>query len=62
MSRLVGIGFAFFDVVASVASLFSTPGSLLILMLSVISSFALALMSATVRAVLWPSYFWGESQ
>ncbi len=61
MSRLVGVGFILFDATATIASVLSASGAMLFVVLSVLSSIALALMSMTVRSVFWPSYFWNES-
>ncbi len=61
MSRLVGFGFMLVDAVATVAAVLSSSGAMLMVFVSLIASFILAIMSSSVRSVLWPEYFWGDN-
>ena len=58
MSRLVGSGFLLCDATATVASALSGWDGVGLFAVTLVSSIGFALMSQTVRSLLWPSYFW----
>lgn len=58
MSRFIGLGFLAIDASASITTWLSSSSVLASLIFSAVSSVTLAMMSRTVRSVLWPTYFW----
>lgn len=58
MSRFIGFGFLAIDATASISTWLSCSSVLASLVVSGASSLMIAMMSKTVRSLLWPTYFW----
>ncbi len=62
MSRLVGLGFVLCDIAATVFSMFNACGTLLVIVLSVLTSITIGTFSWMVRSTIWPTYFWDAEE
>ncbi|MCM2374874.1 hypothetical protein [Aporhodopirellula aestuarii] len=62
MSRLIGSGFLLFDATATLAASLASPSLFATLGISLVSSIAIALASASLRSVLFPTYFWDKPE
>lgn len=59
-SRLVALAFCFVDALATMVTLINCSATMLLIVVSLVTSFGLACLSSVVRSVLWPRYFWDQ--
>lgn len=61
MSKIfMAFGVCLFDAVAAVLSVVQSSGGLIVLVASIITSFAAAMVARTVGTIFCPEYFWNE--
>lgn len=61
MSRILGFAFFLLDGATTVLSALSGSSALALFAVTIVSSFIISILSATVRSVLFPTYFWDQS-
>ncbi len=62
MSRITAIGFVMVDAFLSIATIVQSSLTLAVVLLTIMGSMGLAMLSSTLRSLLWPTYFWGDSE
>lgn len=62
MSRALGFFFLLGDAVSTIAAFLHSSGLLVGAVFAVFTSFALAILSSSIRSVLWPTYFWDQPE
>lgn len=59
--RIAAACFLIVDGVATLATMIHSSLTAVVIVLAVGSSALLALLSSTVRSMIWPTYFWDEA-
>ena len=61
MSRITALGFVMLDAALSALTIVQSSLTFMAVLLALLGSIGLAMLSRSVRALLWPTYFWDES-
>ncbi len=62
MSRLTAIGFVTIDAVLSIATIVQSSLTMAVFFVVLLGSIGITILSSSVRSILWPTYFWSDSE
>lgn len=62
MSRITAIGFVTIDAVLSTATIVQSSLTMAVFLVVLFGSIGITILSGVVRSILWPTYFWSDSE